>query len=50
MFVGLGDVNYPDSTYTVACDDGGDQFRGVYFQATVGQSYDVMFTRLPAQP
>ncbi|MCK4680610.1 hypothetical protein KAT82_05760 [bacterium] len=45
VFVELRDVNYPGSTYTLRYDAADDVLRGVYFQAALGQSYDVTFAR-----
>ena len=45
VFVELRDVNYPGSTYTLAYDRAKDLLQGVYFQATMRQSYDVIFFR-----
>jgi hypothetical protein len=46
VFVELQDANYPGSTYTLTYDSGGDQLRGIYYQAKLKQSYDVYFVRL----
>ncbi|MEA3409065.1 MAG: hypothetical protein U9Q95_01820 [Candidatus Eisenbacteria bacterium] len=45
VFVELRDVNYPGSTYTLRYDAANDVLQGVYFQAALGQSYDVTFAR-----
>ena len=45
VFVELRDVNYPGSTYTLRYDAADDVLRGVYFQAALGQSFDVTFAR-----
>ncbi len=45
VFVELRDTNYPGSTYTLRYDAADDVMRGVYFQAALGQSYDVTFAR-----
>ena len=45
VFVELRDVNYPGSTYTLRYDAADDVLRGIYFQAALGQSYDVTFAR-----
>jgi len=45
VFVELRDTNYPGSTYTLRYDAADDVLRGVYFQAALGQSYDVTFAR-----
>ncbi|NWG75452.1 MAG: hypothetical protein HXY24_12720 [Rubrivivax sp.] len=41
----LSDVNYPGSTYTLSYDAAGDVLRGTYFQAAIGQTFDVYFVR-----
>ena len=46
VFVELRDVNYPGSTYTLTYDPKGDCFNGVYYQAAIKQSFDVVFTRI----
>ncbi len=47
VFVELRDENYPGSTYTLIYDKASDQLRGIYYQATQQQEYEVFFTRLP---
>jgi len=47
VFVELQDVNYPGSTYTLTYDPRRDVLEGVYYQAMLGQSFDVTFVRLP---
>jgi hypothetical protein len=46
VFIELRDTNYPGSTYTLTYDPGSDQLKGVYFQAALQQSFDVVFVRL----
>ena len=46
VFVELRDVNYPGSIYQLTYDPAADRLRGTYFQATLGETYDVEFTRL----
>jgi hypothetical protein len=46
VFVGLRAPNYPGSTYTLVYDREQDQLRGTYFQAALGQSFDVYFVRM----
>ena len=48
VFVELQDVNYPGSTYTLIYDKESDQLRGVYYQATQQQEYEIVFERLPS--
>ncbi|MEE8573284.1 MAG: hypothetical protein V3T20_08455 [Gemmatimonadota bacterium] len=45
VFVELRDVNYPGSTYTLRYDAADDVLQGVYFQAVLRQSFDVVFVR-----
>ena len=45
VFVELRAPNYPGSTYTLVYDQEQDQLRGTYFQAALGQSFDVYFVR-----
>lgn len=47
LFVELQDVNYPGSTYTLIYDAESDLLRGVYYQATHQQEYQIVFERLP---
>ena len=46
VFIELRDVNYPGSTYTLAYDRAGDQLAGIYYQAAMQQSFEVVFQRL----
>ena len=46
VFVELRAPNYPGSTYTLVYDREQDQLRGIYFQAALGQSFDVYFVRM----
>lgn len=50
VFVELRDINYPGSTYTLTYDRQNDILRGVYFQATMRETYDVAFTRERSNP
>jgi hypothetical protein len=45
VFVELRDVNYPGSTYTLVYDQSQDVLRGVYYQATMQQEFNVVFAR-----
>ena len=45
MFVELNDVNYPGCTYKLIYDAAADQLKGEYFQAQVGETYQVEFLR-----
>jgi hypothetical protein len=46
LFIELRDTNYPGSTYTLTYDPVSDQLTGVYFQAALKQSFDVVFLRM----
>ena len=45
VFVKLQDVNYPGSTYMLVYDPEHDRLHGVYYQAVVKGTYDVVFVR-----
>jgi hypothetical protein len=45
LFVELRDEGYPGSTYKLRYDRGGKALVGVYYQAALEQSFDVVFTR-----
>jgi hypothetical protein len=47
VFVELRDTGYPGCTYTLEYNPGSDALLGVYYQAAVDQSFDVMFVRAP---
>ncbi len=49
VFIKLQDQNYPGSTYTLIYDAENDLLRGLYFQATYGQEFQVEFSRMPAE-
>jgi len=46
VFVELKDVGYPGSAYTLMYSPEQDILSGVYFQAVVKQSFEVIFTRV----
>ncbi len=46
VFIELRDVNYPGSIYNLTYDPVDDCLRGIYFQAALGQTFDVYFVRL----
>jgi hypothetical protein len=46
VFIELRDVNYPGSTYNLTYDPADDSLKGIYFQAAIGQTFDVYFLRL----
>lgn len=50
LFVELRDVNYPGCTYSLQYEVDGDQLYGEYFQAALGQTFDVTFARVQTQP
>ena len=51
VFVELRDQNYPGCTYTLTYDPEHDVLAGEYFQAMMGQKFDVGFERMkPDQP
>jgi len=45
VFVELRDTGYPGSTYTLTYNPQQDMLTGIYFQATIGQSFEVIFVR-----
>jgi uncharacterized protein (DUF2147 family) len=45
VFVELRDAGYPGSTYTLTYDPKTDRLGGVYYQAAMKQSFDVIFVR-----
>ena len=45
VFVKLQDVNYPGSTYTLIYVPEQDMLAGYYFQAALGQTFEVLFER-----
>jgi hypothetical protein len=47
LFVELQDEGYPGCTYKLSYDKAKDQLAGVYFQAAMQQSYDIVFERAP---
>jgi len=47
IFVELRAPGYPGSTYTLTYDRERDQLSGVYFQAALARSFDVVFVRMP---
>jgi hypothetical protein len=46
IFIELRDINYPGATYHLTYEPGSGQLRGVYFQPTLQQSFDVFFVRM----
>jgi len=46
VFIELRDTNYPGSTYNLTYDPADDCLKGIYFQAALGQTFDVYFVRL----
>jgi hypothetical protein len=45
LFVELWDDNYPGSNYNLTYDPEQDILYGIYYQAQMGQNFEVMFTR-----
>jgi len=45
VFIELRDAGYPGSTYTLIYDPKTDRLGGVYYQAAMGQRFDVIFVR-----
>jgi hypothetical protein len=45
VFVELRDTGYPGSTYTLTYQPEKDQLTGTYFQAALGQRFNVVFKR-----
>jgi hypothetical protein len=46
IFVELHAPGYPGSTYTLTYEPARDQLEGIYFQAALQQSFDVVFVRM----
>ena len=46
VFVELRDVNYPGSTYTLVYVPDQDRLAGYYYQAALGQTFEVLFERM----
>jgi hypothetical protein len=46
VFVELRAPGYPGSTYTLTYDPKREQLAGIYFQAALQQSFDVVFVRM----
>jgi hypothetical protein len=46
LFVEFDDVNYRGSTYELVHDAGRDVLVGTYYQAALGQTFEVVFTRI----
>jgi len=45
VHIELRDAGYPGSTYTLVYDPKTDRLDGVYYQAAIGQRFDVYFVR-----
>jgi hypothetical protein len=45
LFIELRDAGYPGSTYELIYDSRSDRLAGAYFQAALGQRFDVVFLR-----
>jgi hypothetical protein len=46
LFMRLQDRGYPGSTYDLVYNQENDAFAGVYYQAAIGQSFEVAFLRV----
>jgi len=46
VFIELRDVNYPGSNYDLTYDPQSDSLKGIYFQATLRQRFEVVFVRM----
>jgi hypothetical protein len=46
VLIELRDVNYPGSTYTLGYSPKTDKLTGIYFQAALGQRFEVEFERI----
>lgn len=46
VFVELRDTNYPGSTYTMVYDPRDDVLKGIYYQAAIQESYEIVFVRM----
>jgi hypothetical protein len=46
VFIELRDVNYPGSTYTLDYKPTTGKLTGIYFQAALGQQFEVEFERM----
>jgi hypothetical protein len=49
LFIKLQDKGYPGSTYTLYYYAEKDVFAGFYYQAAIGQTYEVVFIRKPSR-
>lgn len=46
VFIKFMDVNYPGSTYTLVYSPEHDSLGGYYYQAALGETFDVVFMRM----
>jgi hypothetical protein len=46
LFVELRDTGYPGCTYTLLYDPREDSLKGIYYQAAVQESYEIVFVRM----
>ena len=46
VFLELRDVNYPGSNYDLTYDPQSDSLKGIYYQATLRQRFEVVFVRM----
>jgi hypothetical protein len=45
FFIELQDKGYPGSTYTLSFNSENDMLAGIYYQAALGRSFEVVFVR-----
>lgn len=46
LFIELRDTGYPGCTYTLSYDPQADRLSGTYYQAAIGQNFNVLFLRI----
>ena len=46
LFIELQDTGYPGCTYNLTYDPVSDQLKGIYYQAALQQSYEILFNRI----
>jgi hypothetical protein len=45
LFLELQDAGYPGCTYDLSYDQQADRLSGIYYQAAIKESFDVVFLR-----
>ena len=48
IFIELRDVGYPGARYSLVYLPQEDKLKGLYYQPSVGQSFEVIFVRIPS--